>query len=161
MGGAGGGGVPSGPPALCEFRAGKMNYDGRMVTPDRRRGWIRITSSPMEPGMVTFNFCDESKQVLESLILFPDIAKFEKVKQTEDRVYLLEIQPEPRRLFFWMQDEDKENDADRAKRCHNAINGIANPPAEGEAATNQSTGGAGGTAVPPRSANAGAGAARV
>lgn len=79
-GGAGGAAAPSGPPALCEFRAGKMNYDGRMVTPDRRRGWIRITSSPMEPGMVTFNFCDEDKKVLESLILFPDIAKFEKVK---------------------------------------------------------------------------------
>lgn len=79
-GGGAGGAAATGPPALCEFKAGKMNYDGRMVTPDRRRGWIRITSNPMEPGMVTFNFCDESKQVLESLILFPDIAKFEKVK---------------------------------------------------------------------------------
>lgn len=87
------GAAASGPPALCEFKAGKMTYDGRMVTPDRRRGWIRITNNPREPGMVTFNFCDESKTVLESLILFPDIAKFEKVKQTEDRVYLLEIQP--------------------------------------------------------------------
>ena len=158
MQGGVGGGVSSGPPAVCEFKAGKMNYDGRLVTPDRRKGWIRVTSNPMEPGMVTFNFCDENKQVLESLILFPDSAKFEKVKQTEDRVYLLEIQPQPRRLFFWMQDEDKENDADRCKRCHNAINGIPNPPAGGDA-PNQGTGGAGGTAVP---ASSGAGnAARV
>lgn len=81
-----------------------MNYDGRMVTPDRRRGWIRIVKDPMQPGMITFKYLDESKQnELESLILFPDIAKFEKVKQSDDRVYLLEIQPEPRRLFFWMQ----------------------------------------------------------
>ena len=145
MGGPGGAAAATGPPALFECKAGKMNYDGRMVTPDRRRGWIRITSSPMEPGMVTFNFCDESKTVLESLILFPDVAKFEKVKQTEDRVYLLEVQPEPRRLFFWMQEDDKEGDAERARKCHNACNGIAEPAADG--APNQATGGAGGTAV--------------
>ena len=92
-----------GPPPLCEFKAGRMNYDGRMVTPDRRRGFIRVKRDPMQPGMVNFEYLDEQKNVQESLILFPDIAKFEKVKQTEDRVYLLEIQPEPRRLFFWMQ----------------------------------------------------------
>jgi len=80
-----------------------MNYDGRMVTPDRKRGWIRVTKDPREQGMVTFQYLDESKNVLESRILFPDIAKFEKVKQSDDRVYLLEIQPEPSRLFFWMQ----------------------------------------------------------
>lgn len=54
-----------------------------------------------------------------------------KVKQSEDRVYLLEIQPEPRRMFFWMQEPDKENDAERMKKCHNAINGIADAPAAG------------------------------
>jgi len=107
-----------------------MNYDGRMVTPDRRRGWIRIVKDPMQPGMITFKYLDESKQnELESLILFPDIAKFEKVKQSDDRVYLLEIQPEPRRLFFWMQDTDKEGDEERAKKCHNAINGIVDSDA--------------------------------
>lgn len=47
------------PPALCEFKAGRMNFDGRMVTPDRRRGWIRVKSDPMQPGMVTFEWCDE------------------------------------------------------------------------------------------------------
>ena len=53
--------------------------------------------------MVTFQYCDEAKNVKDSRILFPDVAKFEKVKQSDDRVYLLEIQPEPSRLFFWMQ----------------------------------------------------------
>ena len=32
------------------------------------------------------------------------------------------------------QDEDKENDAERAKKCHNAINGITEPAAGGDAA---------------------------
>ena len=31
-----------GPKPLVEIRAGKMNFDGRMVTPDRRKGLIRI-----------------------------------------------------------------------------------------------------------------------
>ena len=31
------------PKVLLEFKAGKMNYDGRMVKPDRRRGVIKIT----------------------------------------------------------------------------------------------------------------------
>ena len=92
-----------GPPALCEFKAGRMKYDGRMVTPDRARGFIRVSRDPHQPGMVTFAYLNEQKETVESLILFPDIAKFEKVKQSDDRVYLLEVQPEPRRLFFWMQ----------------------------------------------------------
>ncbi len=36
-GAAGGGKKP-----LVEFKAGRMNYDGKMVTPDRRKGLIRI-----------------------------------------------------------------------------------------------------------------------
>jgi len=31
-----------GPKALVEFKAGKMTYDGRMVTPDRRKGLLRV-----------------------------------------------------------------------------------------------------------------------
>lgn len=80
MGPAGAGGFGGGPPPLCEFKAGRMNFDGRMVTPDRKRGWIRVTRDPLQPGMVNFQYCDEQKTVQESLILFPDIAKFEKVK---------------------------------------------------------------------------------
>ena len=37
-----GGARNNGPKALVEFKAGRMNYDGRMVTPDRRRGLIRV-----------------------------------------------------------------------------------------------------------------------
>lgn len=31
------------PKALVEYKAGKMNYDGKMVKPDRRKGLIRVT----------------------------------------------------------------------------------------------------------------------
>ena len=31
-----------GPKPLVEFKAGRMNYDGKMVTPDRRKGSVRV-----------------------------------------------------------------------------------------------------------------------
>ena len=45
-------GMGGGPAPLVEFKAGKMNYDGRMVTPDRKRGLIRVVSD--SHGMKTF-----------------------------------------------------------------------------------------------------------
>ena len=41
-----------GPAPLVEFKAGRMNYDGKMVTPDRRKGMIRIIKDAQ--GMMTF-----------------------------------------------------------------------------------------------------------
>ena len=35
-------GAFEGPKPLVEFKAGRMDYDGKMVTPDRRRGLIRV-----------------------------------------------------------------------------------------------------------------------
>lgn len=89
--GMGGAGMPGGAkPPLVEFKAGRMNYDGRMVTPDRRKGLIRIVTD--QHGMKTFQWCEgESKTAVESFYVFPDESKFEKVKQTSDRVYLLEM----------------------------------------------------------------------
>jgi hypothetical protein len=41
-----------GPKSLVEFKAGKMNYDGRMVTPDRRKGLLRVVQD--DQGMKQF-----------------------------------------------------------------------------------------------------------
>ena len=57
-----------------------MNYDGRMVTPDRRKGLLRIVVDAASGGIKTFQWCDESKTPIESFYVFPDEAKFEKVK---------------------------------------------------------------------------------
>ena len=54
--------------------------------------------------MTTFQFCDaESSNPIESFYIFPDTAKFEKVKQSTDRVYLLEMKDTQQRYFYWMQ----------------------------------------------------------
>ena len=73
-----------------------------MVTPDRRKGIIRLVRDQM--GMMTFQFLDaDTKNVIDNVYVFPDEAKFEKVKQTKDRVYLLEMTATAQRHFFWMQ----------------------------------------------------------
>ena len=99
--GLGGAGARAGPAPLVEFKAGRMNYDGRMVTPDRRKGVIKIVTDAS--GMKTFQWCDaESQNPIESFYVLPDEAKFEKVKQSNDRVFLLEMKATEQRYFYWM-----------------------------------------------------------
>jgi hypothetical protein len=67
-----------------------MNYDGKMVKPDRRKGIVRVVKD--HSGMITFQFLDvDTKNKIDSFYIFPGDAKFEKVKQSKDRVYLLEF----------------------------------------------------------------------
>ena len=74
-----GGGQFAAPASLVEFKAGRMDYDGRMVTPDRRKGLIKVTKD--DQGMKTFSFCDaDTGNPIENFYIFPDSAKFEKVK---------------------------------------------------------------------------------
>ena len=64
------GGAASGPKPMVEFKAGRMDYDGRMVTPDRRKGLLKVVKDAQ--GMTTFKFCDlETKNAIEQFIVFP------------------------------------------------------------------------------------------
>ena len=134
LGGMGGGSSKT----LVSFKAGRMDYDGKMVTPDRRKGLIRVIKNLMTHE-TQFQWCDpDTEQPIESLYIFPGDAKFEKVKQSKDRVYLLEMIPTQKRLFYWMQEEEPEKDAERCKSVHNALNGIedtAKTPAPGASAS--------------------------
>jgi len=132
-----GGGAPRSN-ALIEIKAGKMNYDGRMVTPDRRKGLLRIVSDAH--GMKTFQWCDaETKTPIDSFYVFPDEAKFEKVKQSKDRVYLLEMKATMQRHFYWFQDDEKEKDAENCTKIHNILNNINNNNASTNTAPVQTT----------------------
>ena len=56
-----------------------MNYDGRMVTAERRKGIVRVIED--SGGMKQFQWCDaDTKNPIDSFYVFPDDAKFEKVK---------------------------------------------------------------------------------
>lgn len=75
--------------------------------------------------MINFTWTELGSDNPQKFVLFPDDAKFEKVKQTQDRVYLLEIKATQQRHFYWFQEDDTEKDAEICKKIHNAINGIA------------------------------------
>ena len=82
--------LPGGPKPSVEFKAGRMTFDGRIVKPERRKGLIRVMSDSQ--GMCQFMFVDaDTKNKIDSFYVFPGDAKFEKVKQSNDRVYLLEF----------------------------------------------------------------------
>ena len=73
------GGLGGGKPALVEFKAGRMNYDGRMVTPDRRKGTIKIVLDTQ--GMKSFQWFEaDNRTPVDNFYVFPDEVKFEKVK---------------------------------------------------------------------------------
>ena len=75
--------------------------------------------------MTQFQWCDaETKNPIDSLYVFPGDAKFEKVKQSKDRVYILEFLSTQQRLFYWFQEEDKEKDQDLARSVHCHLNGL-------------------------------------
>jgi 26S proteasome regulatory subunit N13 len=100
-----------------------MSYDGKKVKPERRKGLIRVTKDMQ--GMIQFSFLDaETKNKIDNFYVFPGDAKFEKVKQTPDRVYLLEFASTKQRFFYWMQEEEKEKDAENCRKVHCHINAM-------------------------------------
>lgn len=79
-----------------------MNFDGRIVKPDRRKGIIRVIKDAQ--GMTQFQWCDaDTKNPIDNRFVFPGDCKFEKVKQSKDRVYMLEF-TSGERLFYWIQE---------------------------------------------------------
>ena len=109
--------------ALIEFKAGRMNFDGKRVTPDKRRGVIKVIKDPQ--GIKQFQWTEDgSANPFQNIMIFPGDATFKKIKQSKDRVYCLYFEQTKQRHFFWMQEKDKEEDAERCKKLHNLINGI-------------------------------------
>lgn len=89
-----------------------------------------------EAGVRNIQWCDlETLNPIETYMAFPGDAKFEKVKQTADRVYMLEFSANSRRIFFWMQEPDKTADEENAKKLHDCIN-----PSFGQAASSGPSG---------------------
>ena len=110
-----------GPKTLVEFKAGKMSFSGRIVKPERRKGLIRVIKDAS--GMMKFQWCDaETNNPIDSFYMFPGDAKFEKVKQSKDRVYLLEFVSTQQRFFYWMQEEEKDKDTENSRSVHCHMN---------------------------------------
>lgn len=71
--------------------------------------------------------------------MFSGDCKFEKVKQTEDRVYILQFNSSDRRFFYFFIDDEKDKDTDNCKKVHNLLNGIDEAPATDAAAAPTTT----------------------
>jgi hypothetical protein len=104
-----------------EFRAGRMDWDGRMVTPDKRKGKV-ILSTNEEEQLMHFQWMDRDKNdTVMDLIVIND-AYFERIEKcTTGRVYLLRFTSSDKKLFFWMQEPKSDKDAELIKTFNETI----------------------------------------
>lgn len=106
---------------MLEFRAGKMVLEGKRVTPDTRKGLIRIARG--EEGLVHFQWLDRvQNMVVDDQIVFPEEAVFEKVEQASGRVYLLKFNTDDRKFFFWMQEPKADGDQELCRSVNYYLN---------------------------------------
>lgn len=114
---------PQRPPGTVhvEFRAGKMEWDGRTVTADKRKGKVILYTSEDEQ-LMHFQWYDrEKKETAMDLIVISD-AYFEKIEKcTTGRVFLLRFTSSDKKLFFWMQEPDEGKDAELMKTFNEAV----------------------------------------
>jgi len=107
---------------IVECKAGRMNYDGKTVVADKRRGTLKVTKD--QQGIRHLSWTEAgAANAFQNIMIFPGDAKFEKVKQSKDRVYILNFIQGNQRHFYWFQDKDEEEDAERCTKINNAING--------------------------------------
>ncbi|KAJ1954056.1 hypothetical protein GGI12_005877 [Dipsacomyces acuminosporus] len=104
------------PGSLLEFKAGRMFREG--VT-----NWVR---AELRKGLCYFirgddrllRFCwrdlKTSQQLDDELVMIPGEVVFEKVEQSDERVYVLKFRSSPQCYFFWIQEPDDVDDSDIA-----------------------------------------------
>lgn len=105
-----------------EFKAGRCDWDGRLVTPDKRKGKIVLYTSE-EEQLTHFQWIDRTnaQQTPMDLIVIND-AYLEKVdKCTTGRVYVLRFTSSNKKLLFWMQEPKEEGDAELIKKFNEAV----------------------------------------
>lgn len=142
-----------------EFKAGKMDWDGKKVTADKKKGKVLLFTSE-EEQLTRLQWIDrESNDVGIDLIVIND-AYFQKIEKVKDgRVYILRFTSSDKKLFFWMQEPKTEGDEELIKKFNESIGapipekksgGAAAAPAAGAAAAGAAAAGAPGSAVDPQ-----------
>lgn len=95
-----------------EFKAGKCEWSGRMVTPDKRKGKIVLMTAE-EDGMMRFQWHDREKSELAIDLIVINDAYLEKIDKCKDgRVYVLRFTSSDKKLLFWMQEPNSKADKD-------------------------------------------------
>jgi len=110
---------------LVEFKAGKMMFNGSLVTPDKRKGLIQLTQAA--DSLIHFIWKDRTTGVVEDdLIIFPEEATYKKVK-SQNRIFLLEFKDSSKKHFFWMQEPSEDKDEEYLTKINQFINNPPNP----------------------------------
>lgn len=98
-----------------------MDWDGRMVTADKRKGKIVLFSSEEDQLMhLTWWDRDKNEQVTDLIVI--NDAYFERVEKcTTGRVYILRFTSSDKKMFFWMQEPKDGNDPENIKKFNDAV----------------------------------------
>jgi len=126
-----------------EFRAGKMEWDGRMVTADKKKGKIILYTSEDEQLTHLQWYDREKKETSMDLIVISD-AYLERIEKCKTgRVYILRFTSSDKKLFFWMQEPDESGDAEIVRKFNEAVGAtIPDKKSGGAAAPAAAAGGA-------------------
>lgn len=104
-----------------EFKAGRMDWDGKTVTADKRKGKVALFTSE-EEQLTHFQWFDREKGEAPLDLIVINDAYFEKIDACKTgRVYLLRFTSSDKKLFFWMQEPKSEGDAELMKKFNEAI----------------------------------------
>lgn len=119
-----------------EFKAGRMDWDGKMVTADKRKGKMILLTNP-EEQLMHIQWMDREKNETGIDLITINDAYFEKIDKCKDgRVYLLRFTSSDKKLFFWMQEPKDDKDDELIKKFNETVG--AKIPEKGSAPTNAS-----------------------
>jgi len=93
-----------------EFRAGRLNHDGKTVTPDKRKGKIFLSTDPTE-GLQKIHWVDREKNKIEWETIVIADHYLEKIPACKSgRSYVLRSTSHNNTQLFWMQEPNAEGD---------------------------------------------------
>ncbi|WIA41801.1 hypothetical protein OEZ86_009133 [Tetradesmus obliquus] len=111
---------------MAEGRVGLLVRDGTKVTPDTRKGLLRVIRT--EDGLLHLEWWERKDSGNADApeydeIVFPDEAVFEKPAKAPPRVFMLRFKEQSDRdKLFWMQEPSEAGDDDFCRRVNRAIN---------------------------------------
>ncbi|CEL99226.1 unnamed protein product [Vitrella brassicaformis CCMP3155] len=108
---------------LVEFKAGKCNWDGQRVTPDKRKGNLSLVTG--DDGLTHVQWTTRGvNQITEDDLIVINDAYLEKITAAKSgRVYVLKFQSSDKKLLFWMQEPDETKDEELITKFNNAAGG--------------------------------------
>eukprot|EP00392_Amoebophrya_sp_AT5.2_P014654 g14815.t1 len=121
---------------VVEFKAGKMAWDGKLVTPDKRKGKLQLVKDHEDLHHVLWWDRDKNEQI-DDYVVVAD-------------AYVLKYLSSKVRVFFWMQEPKDDKDDELVKKFNDTIGAeipAAAPVVPGTGAASSSSAAAPGAAV--------------